>query len=212
MRKEVVGLPQGGSSDVSSVQIYVEDCLSAVSSFAIYKIGKHGGYIEPPQDAFKMPFFDVAYGFNSVKTFVTSQEIKSQIESYVNAHLKDCTAGFSQFKKKGYNIKEGDVSSSVVIADKDIIITAVYPLKIYTSEKEFSIDKFQVILSVSLKKIYEENDVFLSNFNGSYNFSYLRKMNADVYILPFEQQDVIFEERKDSNVFGEDYWFLYALR
>jgi len=212
MRNQLVDLIKPKVSDVSGVQIYVEDCIDAVSQFAIYKMGIQGGSITLNPAHFSNSFLNVNYAFDGTKTFPALDAMRAEIESFVNNNLKNCTAEFRGFKSKGIDIKEGNVSTSIIMGVKSLIITVDYPIGITSGDKTFEIDKFQRDVPIRLKGVHSETDGFLSGFSSRYNLTYLRNMNSNVYILPYEDTDLFVEEAPDSRILGDNYLFLFAVR
>ena len=212
MRSQLVNLIKPKTTDVSAVQIYVEDCVDAVSQFAFYKIGKQGGSISLRPAYFSNPFLEVNYAFDGVKTFFTLDEMKSNAEAFINTNLKNCTAGFKGFALKGVNVNEGDVSANIMFAARSTIVTVSYPLQIVEGDKTFSLDKFQRDIPVTLRRIQLQNDAFLSGFGDRYNLTYLRNVNSNIYIIPFSETDLFVEENLDSRILKENYLFLFAVK
>lgn len=209
MRGQMVGLIKPKVADISAVQIYVENCVDAVSQYAVYKIGKQGGSIQLDEPYFASPFLDVNYGFNKGKTFPAIDEAKLEIENFVNENLKNCTAGFRGFGSQGISVKEGDVRTDVFFGLRSTIVTVSYPLEITYQDKTFALDKFQRDIPVGLKKIHSKTDEFLNL--DRYNLTYLRGINSNIYIVPFENDDLIVQESLDSRIYGENYLFLTAI-
>ena len=213
MRQQLVGLMKPRTSDVSGVQIYVEDCIDAVTQYAVYKIGSQGGSLALGPAHFSNSFLEVNYAFDNGNVFPPLDSIQSEIESFVNSNLKNCTAGFGGFKAKGMQVKEGDVSSSVVFGLSSMIVTVTYPVEVTSGDRTFTIEKFQRDVPVRLKTIHSETDSFMSGFgNSGYNMTWLRNMGSNVFIVPEDGSDLLVEENTYSRILGENYLFLSAIR
>jgi len=212
MRKESINIPASSTTGASAVQIYVENCLGAVSNFAVYKIGKQGGYMETPADSYRDKFLDVAYAFDSYNTFVALPKMQSDIQDFINNNLKNCTAGFLEFKSKGLDIQEGDVASAVHINAKSIMVVAEYPLQVRSGDTKFSIEKFSADVPVAIGTIHSEIDSFVSDFDDRYDLTYLNGINSNVYVMPLGDTDLFLQESLNSSIRGENYLFLYSVR
>ncbi len=196
----------------SAVQTYVETCIDAVSQYAVYKTGKRGGSLSLSPVFFSAPFLDTNYAFNGARTFASEDEVRTEIETFVNENLKNCTAGFRGFGLQGVSVKEGYANTSIIFGTKNMIVTVDYPLEISFQDRKVSLDKFQRDLPVALKKVHSQTEGFISGFDRRYNLTYLRSMNANVYISPSQDSDLFVLENLDSRVFSENYLFVYAVR
>ena len=213
VRKESADLaPAGVPQDFSAIQIYVEDCLKAVTNFAVYKIGKQGGYIETPEGSYRNTFLDVAYAFDSSNIFVAMPKMQLEIEGFVNAHLKECTAGFADFRSKGISIKEGNVKSQVSFGERNVMVVAEYPLQMSSAQSSYSLEKFSATVPVALKTVHLGINSFVSDFDERYDLTYLNSISSNVYIHSMGPADLFVEENPDSSIRGENYLFLYAVR
>jgi len=210
-RNQLIEMIKPRVSDVSAVQIYVENCIDAVSKYAAYTVGKQGGSIFLRERHFSNPFLNVNYAFDKAKTFPTIDEVKTEMEQFINSNLKNCTADFRGFKSKGIEIEEGNVSSEIIFGPKSFIVTVNYPLKISSGGKTTLIEKMQKDVPLNLGKIHSETDNFLSFFDIRYNLTYLRNRASSTYIVPFEDADLFVEASSESNLFGDSYLFLYAV-
>ena len=212
IRKSSVDIEPSAPQDFSAVQVYVENCLSIVGNFAVYKIGVQGGYIEPRLNSYQSAFLDVAYAFDSIKTFVELSKMESEIETFVNENLKKCTNGFSEFGAKGISIEEGNVNSDVSFGAKNVIFSVNYPLRITSGGVDYEMEKFTSDVPVALKTVHSDVDSFVYDFDERYDLTYLNGLNSNVYIHPMGQNDMFVEENLDSSIRGENYLFLYAVR
>jgi len=212
MRSQMVDLIKPKTSDASGVQIYVENCLDAVSQYSIYKIGKQGGSLYLMPGYFSTPFLEVNYAYDSSKKLPALDSVKTEIESFVNENLKNCTQGFKGFALKGVSVKDGDVNSTVIFSAKSVIVTVSYPLEISSEDRSYSLEKFQIDIPVMFSFVHSRTDNFLAGFDNGYNMTYLRTLNSNIYVTPFEDSDLFTIENKESKIFNDPYLFLFAVR
>lgn len=212
IRSQMVEVIKPKTADASGVQIYVENCLDAVSQYAFYKIGKQGGSLELKPAYFSTPFLEVNYAYDSTKKFPALDTIKTEVEIFVNENLKNCTAGFGGFALKDVKITEGNVNSTVFFSAKSAIVTANYPLEVSSAERTYSLEKFQVEIPIMFSFVHSKTDNFVSGFEKGYDLTYIRTFNSNVYVTPFEDSDLFTIENKDSRIFNDPYLFLFAVR
>ncbi len=210
-RDEIVDIPKSKNSDISGVQLYVENCIDAVSKYALYKAGKQGGLIELKEDHFSNSFLETNYAFYNEKTFPSLDASKQEIEVFIDDNLKKCTDGFKGFGLQGMEISEGDVSTEILFSLRSVIVTVDYPLEIEYQGKKFSLEKFQKDMPVRFKTVHSETDSLVSNLDDRYNLELLNQMDSNVYITPFGETDLIVEERLGSRGNGDNYLFMFAV-
>lgn len=210
MREQLTDLIKPKTANVNEINIYVENCLDTVARYGVYKLGKQGGSLTLKPNHFKNPFLDVNYAFDNVKTFPELESIKTELESFVDNNLKNCTDDFAEFKAKGMDIRAGNVSTEIIFGSRSMIFNVKYPLEISYQEKTFSIEKFQSDVQIALRRIHSETDKFLDL--EQYDMLYLNDLDADVYIFPSEDTDIFVTERMDSKISADNYLFIFTVR
>jgi len=211
MREELVDIKKTGSSDLGGVQMYVENCIDAVSKYALYKAGKQGGTITLKEDHFSNSFLETNYAFEKQKVFPPLEISKLELEGFIDRNLKNCTAGFAGFGLQGMEISDGDVETEIIFGLRSVIVTVNYPLEIDYQGKTFSLEKFQKDIPVRFKTIHSETDQLVSDFHERYNLDFLNEMDSNIYMTPFEETDLFVEERLGSRGNGDNYLFMFAV-
>jgi hypothetical protein len=119
----------------------------------IYNISKQGGYSgysdiprETTDSGINYYLFDGKTSFPS-KIFV-----ENQIEEYFERKFFLCAEHFSNFQD--YQVEEGNLDTSVVIGDKEIILNANYPLIIKKGESSLIIEDFESRISSRFGILY----------------------------------------------------------
>ncbi len=210
LRNEIADVFKPRISDVSAVQVYVENCVDAVSKYGIYRLGKQGGilYLEPGH--FSHAFLRVNYAFDEAKAFPGIEGVENELEFFIGENIKNCTRGFRGFQSRGMRIEEGNATADVIPGRESVIVKLHYPLRIMYEDRTFVLEKFQKAIPVKLRKVHSETDSFLDL--ERYDLLYLNEMDANVYITPFDEADLFVEERLGSRINAEDYLFIFAVK
>jgi len=214
-RNQLSSIISPKASDITGVQIYVENCIDAVAKYSAYRVGKQGGSIFLRHGHFSAPFLETNYAFDNVKRFPELGEIQREMEQFISGNLKKCTAEFRGFALQGISVEEaGDVSAQVIFGARSTLISVIYPLRITYEDKTFALERFQKDIPVTLKKIHSDTDRFLgiSPPEDGYDLLFLGEMDANVYIAPFGESDLFVQERLDSRMNAGSYLFIFAVR
>lgn len=210
MRNEISELIKPKVSDVNPVQVYVENCVDAVSKYGLYKMGKQGGSISLDDEHFSHAFLNVNYAFNSRKTLPEISAMEEELENFVSENIKNCTRDFKSLESRGMKIKEGNATAEVIPTRNSVIVKLHYPLSVDYQGKTFLFETFQKSIPVKLKKVRSDTDAFLGK--EKYDMLLLNEMDSNVYIMPFGKTDLFVEERLGSRVNSEDYLFIFAAK
>lgn len=99
------------------------------------------------------------------------EDISTQIEKYVNSNLGECIQDFSSLRQENYVFENfGELSSSVDIAENDVVVHVFYPFTAIKDKTEGNFKDFIVNIELNLKEIvelssfisqHESNDQFL---------------------------------------------------
>ncbi|MBR9700067.1 hypothetical protein GOV09_06425, partial [Candidatus Woesearchaeota archaeon] len=171
-------------SEFLPVQPFVERCLEDTATNGLHIMGQRGGYIytealhpggvatEGDSVAFSrdsemiIPYWHYLASENectgecefSSKMLELRGEnsVEEQLERYVDEHLKECIAGFGGIEELGFIVDElKEPTSTVTIAERNVIIELDYPLEVSRGENRFDIERFFVTLDLDLRKVYE---------------------------------------------------------
>ncbi len=167
--------PAAVSPENQPIKNYVEECIKQTAADAIIAIGANGGYIKPKDmtislepaegDALlisgtehALPYWFYMQTPNTCRQCMmesqqpTIEEIKKQIDDYVNEHLAECTT-FEQFNSQEYSFKTGNAKTDTILAEESTRILVNYPVTIEKSSKTTKINDFEAIVDIPLKKI-----------------------------------------------------------
>ncbi|MBW2986763.1 hypothetical protein KY333_05325 [Candidatus Woesearchaeota archaeon] len=162
------------------VKDYVEVCIQQVGADALIPIGTNGGYMNPLVDAevsqspaegdvlflsedakHAVPYWFYMSTENTCKNCMmesrqpTLEQVKKEVDSYVNEHLDECINSFRPFLDQDYEFEVGDVDSDVLFTEASTRFVVNYPIKIIQGSTKSSIEDFETVVDIPFKRIYD---------------------------------------------------------
>ena len=212
IRSEFFKTLMPSSNSVIPIQKFVEECVDRTSKYGMYRMGMQGGYLMMPNDYLKNDVFEVGYAYAGEKTFLTLDEMKQQLESFILINMPDCLNGFKEFENEGFDIKAGEMKVDVLFAEKNSIVTLTLPMTITKGNFNAKLEKFPVPMNIAAKEIHSNVDLFVDDMSSSYDLTYLNGLNSNISVNAFGDSDLFVEQNFDSVISGWNYLFLYAIR
>ena len=136
------------------VKSYVESCLEKTGEEAIVFIGEHGGYYKLPklsEPQLELPY----YFYDNISYLLTKEELEKQLSNYIDNELFFCLGNFGIFKRQGYNIKQGDVSTITKVTENKVKFEVNLPVEVAGGTTLSSLDSFSTSISSRLGTIYD---------------------------------------------------------
>jgi hypothetical protein len=211
IRSDLFKTMMPSSNSVIPVQKYVEECVDRTSKYGVYRMGMQGGYLMMPNDYFRNDVFEVSYAYNDEKKFLTLDEMRQQLETFILVNLPGCLDDFRSFRNEGFNIQAGEMKVDVLFAEKNSMVTVTLPMTITRSDFSAKLEKFPMPMNIAAKEIHSGIDNFVDDLSDSYDMTYLNGLNANISVNAFGDSDLFAEQNFDSVISGEDYLFLYAV-
>jgi hypothetical protein len=144
---------QATAIDTSSLNSFVTSCAKQTAQNAVVYTGLRGGVAFPEKylafAGIEMPY----YFYEGVESVPSDEIIKETLKYYMDNSLKSCTNGFESFKTQGYTIEEGDVASTVTIAENEVIFDIDYPVTFSLGDSKETKSKFSANAAVMLPKM-----------------------------------------------------------
>lgn len=194
-------------TDTSSVNIFVEGCLSSVAEDGIFYIGENGGYysIGGLENYFIYNFYDIEnitvpiYYDQSEESYLPSiGEIEYQLDLYIQDNLNDCLeVGFETFATQGWEVSKGELKVESTIRGGDILVELDYPLDIIISDNVVNLQKFEETLDLDFMEIYSivEETLEYQKENPNYiivgNVGDLARLNDFSYEIDYVGDDLV---------------------
>jgi hypothetical protein len=136
-----------------TIKQYVESCLRSVSEEIVFEISEKGGtFRQVPYRAYYgkyYPYICTQSNNVCVNRFVTRNSMETELNEKISQSIKKCM-DFSEFRKKGYDMLEGQSSVSTTIGKNTVDILLNSPVKITNQGVDINIDKFESSLQAPL--------------------------------------------------------------
>ena len=83
------------------------------------------------------------------------EQIKEQVDGYVEEHLEDCLNSFDPFLKQGYIFETGPIKSDVLLAEESTRFLVNYPVTVKKLDVTTQIENFVADVDIPFKKMYD---------------------------------------------------------
>ncbi|MCX6706614.1 MAG: hypothetical protein NT001_00545 [Candidatus Woesearchaeota archaeon] len=144
---------QGVSIDTSSLNGFITSCAKQTAQDAVVYTGLRGGVAFPAEfltfTGIEIPY----YFFEGTESVPSDDTIKETLKYYMDNSLKSCTNGFESFKQQGYSIEEGDINSSVTIAEEEVLFDIKYPVTLIKDSARETKSDFSASAKVMMPKM-----------------------------------------------------------
>ena len=96
---------------------------------ALLFVSQRGGYYELPELADQQLL--LPYYLHENHSYVISkEELEKQLSLYLNDNLFFCIRNFAPFQKKGYEIRQEEVTTSVIILPERVVFDVAFPVTV----------------------------------------------------------------------------------
>ncbi|MFC1753067.1 hypothetical protein ACFL96_06690 [Thermoproteota archaeon] len=153
---------EGEAAAASSLAGFIKACAEKTAKEAVIYTGLRGG-VAPVALGYSKDFSQnylefkdvpVHYDFESgTDQTPTDNDIKLTLEYYMNKALPKCTQEFESFTQQGFEVDEGDVTSTATIGLKDVYFDITYPVSITREDVTESVEDTTVQVRVMLPKM-----------------------------------------------------------
>lgn len=167
-------------AEAEPIREYVRSCIYETAKEAVIKLGNHGGYISTENLKYNQfePTEDEAVQFSKDSELIipywsylksentcvqdcefatkrpTANQIKKQIEDYIDTSLAECLGTYDQFPAYKFYERKAP-STTATISQQNIVIYTQYPLRVERGTTSFEIPDYAASLDVNLKEIYD---------------------------------------------------------
>lgn len=212
-------------SEINPIKLFVENCIEDIGKNALLHIGKHGGYYNTKEPNLKDGNFDLPYYLYSNLDFSPSiKDIEFEISKFIDHNLLQCIGDFQEFKKQGYDIKQGSPSSSTFIGEDLVSFDLSFPIEIEKGSSQQKIDRFNVNLNdVHLKNIYNVSKEIVSFQYENPDrlcltcvYTLSKKTRLYIDLLNYRNNSIIFTikdyNRASDSIIEKPYNFTFAIK
>jgi hypothetical protein len=169
--------PSAISPEDQPIKDYIEACIRQTATEAMISIGANGGYLKPKEMTLSLepaegdglllagtehavPYWFYMQTPNSCRQCMMEsqqpplEEIKKQIDDYVNEKLAECTT-FEQFTAQDYTFETGKAKADVLLTEDSVRAVVSYPVTFERDGRQTRINEFEATIDIPLKKIYD---------------------------------------------------------
>lgn len=197
--------------EIKPIYSYVDECVKEVGKSAILDTSAYGGYFVSPE----LSLNEIPYYLKDGKDLTPSKEkIENEIKNYVDNLMYFCVGEFENFKD--YDIKSGEVNTSVNIEKEKVVFNVDYPIYITKGENTYNINSFGAEIPARLGLIYDSVRFIMDDqmkdkksvcvtclhqISESYDF-YVNAINVDKNTFIYTIKDENFKINDEPLVFN----------
>ena len=140
--------------DISSIKLYVENCIQNTAKNALILIGKQGGYYETKTPYIHYNNFYRPYYLIEGLDYPSLSYIEEEISKYIKEKLPSCLNGLNEFKKQGFEINLGALNIHTSSSYNEVYIKTQMQLEIKKDDYAYQLNDFANTIKIPLGKIY----------------------------------------------------------
>ena len=201
--------------DIDTLKTYVEGCIKHTGSYGLFKIGRQGGYITPPEKTYIRSYATLSYAFSEHKNTLPDLDfIEKELENYIDNNLPACLNDFEEFKNQGLTVEPKHITTDVKFTTTDVILDVHYPLKVIEGNKKTKISDFKLHVPVRIRRIHEISDDIAERkiLNPEYiDLTFLGDVDVNTTVMTYDDgvQVFVIEDPK-SELEAHQYKFMFA--
>ncbi len=199
------------ATEENEVTLFIEECAKQTARDALERFGmQYGLYLN---DYYETSFSKVNYAYNTEDKPITKEEAEEQLEIYIANNIPNCINNFKDFPGVS---SSGGIKTGIVLAEDDIVISLDYPVTMQKEGKTAKKDKFRVELPVRLKMLIETAKTLVDKRIEHPDYvellPYLGNLEANSYVLPYNDTKVFVMEDPKSSLNNKPYIFMFAVK
>jgi len=173
-QQEIIVLKPGElvMTEKGKITQLIVTCMDQLGDEALTKIGFQGGYIEVPDYISKSvnrrvslsPFIFVPYwAFGDQTEYPTLEEIKEDIDDYIEGNLRNCVFQSEPFKENYDVVERSQIYSDTNIAEDKVLFNVNWNVEVSTKDGSVIAEIINYISEspIKLKKVYEMATIIL---------------------------------------------------
>lgn len=209
------------SLDETKIKSYIDACIKKEGKELVTKIENQGGTLN--LGLFRY-YANIKYNYFCVEDentgcanrLFTRLSMAKELDGALKAKLKECI-NLENFRKQGYDIKEGEIDAKTTIGVDDINFKISYPLTISKEGQSVSVSEFSADIASNLGMLYDlaAAIVYEESTNRYYGFDEGIWMNEHASQIQIEKHkpypDIVYSLGiKDAS--GETESFNFGIR
>lgn len=192
-------LPPEFPNDAKALQVFVEQCIEAVTVSGAYLLGSQGGFISVPENSLKTDFGNIAYGYDQgMVTLIAKKSLEQQLSEYLRIQLPFCFGNFSSFS--GEVISSSDPQSVVALQQEKILVEVEYPLTM----RGTTVETFKQEVNVPLGAMYDEVFMEVNRLVQNPDWVDLTELQEGSFkssVVPYDEETLLFTFERGDLVF-----------
>jgi len=197
----------------ASIENYINSCVKKTAEDGLLLLGKRGSMF--PENSLKAKNTDVEYFYDNGNKVPTIDKLQNGPSSYIDSNLAGCLNDFEDFRKQGWDVEKGSVSTKTQINHEDVTFEVDFPIKVSSNEASINFEKFASRVNVRLKYIHElANKIvdFSAKYKRHVDMSTLNDYNVDVTVIDYEGALIYSIKDSKSMIMGKPYVFRFAVK
>jgi hypothetical protein len=138
----------------SAIESFATSCLKMTLQDSLNNISLSGGVLDSNNYVSylntKVPYYYII-GIDSIPSIESIQE---DLAKLIDNKIDSCTAGFKEFKKKGYEVIAGNKSTVIEITETNVIATTKFNTLFKRGSFEFVLDSVSTSIPSRIDSIY----------------------------------------------------------
>ncbi len=152
-------------TEKGKVENFITACIDQVGNDALVRVGLQGGYIELPFDVVNdntrrldiSPNLAVPYWAQGSETFIPSlQQIKEQIDDYLEEHVRECLFSMEAFQESYDLIEKSELTANTEIVQSKVIFNLHWDVEIRSKGGEIITEVIDHVAEspIKLRNVY----------------------------------------------------------
>ena len=151
------------SDPLTSINNYMQTCLSQTSDAAVYFVSLRGGYFNAPIASTQVLNANIAHYWDVNRAIVpTPERISEELGRYIESHIGECINDFLVFREQGFSIIDAQPKVIVALSAQNMVFSLFYPAKIKKGDSEFLLNEFSSTVSLPLGNAYTYANMILA--------------------------------------------------
>lgn len=147
------------AAKVTSVKLFVQDCLEQTSQEAIFFTSEQGGYYSTPAPYYEFAFFEVPYYFDQKILLIPNKKMmERELEEYIKTNIGGC---LNEFKLFHGEVSGRDNSVNVTISKNNVVSVLNTDITIRTDDASTHLNTFTATIPAELGLALEIRDLIL---------------------------------------------------
>lgn len=146
-----------------AIKEHIEECILQVAEPRIWQMARQGGYIETPEDTFRMYRADkISYLCWNIENkqecrtrILRIHDMQEELSKFIKNDLQNLCLNINSFNKAGIGLSQGELKVNTIIQDDVVVIEATLPIIIRRGDLVVQQSDFSQIIELPLGRLYQ---------------------------------------------------------